>query len=130
MQVTLQRLTDQVLAEPNTTSTQYGCNILVELAQGNKSHKNDTRSFNELPLIFQVLGKALPKIKTFLETSGEEQMATTNGQLNPPFGLTRLRVLEVVQVICLAKYTVLYQRLLEENLFATCFVSGLFLFSL
>jgi len=120
-EVTLQKLNDQVFAKPNTTSTQYGCNILVELAQGNKSHKNDTRSFEELPPIFRVLGNALPKIKTFLETPGEEEMATTNGKLNPPFGITRVRVLEVVQVICLSKYTVLYQRLLEENLFATCF---------
>jgi len=124
-QDTITKIVDFVLLErkegKSTSVLLHGLTVINELL---KRHVNDHYDANtkieSLVPILQVLVRNLDKFLDILVNPKAEALLTASGNLEPPFGFPRLKVLELFLSILRTKYRSIDEILVKLDVFTVC----------
>jgi hypothetical protein len=76
-----------------------------------------------LPPVLSIFQQHVPRVKELLESHSGNPQLYTFGELSPPFGFVRMKVMEICCAVMKSKYeSLLYKVFVDDGLFATCMV--------
>eukprot|EP01094_Clydonella_sp_ATCC50884_P004966 TRINITY_DN1394_c0_g1_i1.p1 TRINITY_DN1394_c0_g1~~TRINITY_DN1394_c0_g1_i1.p1 ORF type:complete len:604 (+),score=231.28 TRINITY_DN1394_c0_g1_i1:121-1932(+) len=74
-----------------------------------------------LPPVLSMFQKHIAQIKALLESSKGSPTTFTFGELSPPFGFVRMKVMEICSAVVKSKYEpLIYRCFIEDKLLTTC----------
>mmetsp|Transcript_8983 Transcript_8983/g.37062 ORF Transcript_8983/g.37062 Transcript_8983/m.37062 type:complete len:598 (-) Transcript_8983:68-1861(-) len=100
----------------------FGIGVVIDLVRraGSETY-DDTSSVESLPPILRLLATDIGKFKDMIAAEDEDTMLTTAGELSPPFGFHRMKVLELFAAFASTRYVCLLHVGLDESCFSLCF---------
>lgn len=119
----VKQLLDHVLSAGAKSSVLlFGIGVVIDLVRRAASETyDDTTTVENLPPVLRLLAAQIGQFKDIISANDEDRMLTTAGELSPPFGFHRMKVLELFAAFASTRYVCLLHVGLDESCFSLCF---------